>query len=89
MGNWNECPSTSEHMAISRYWYEKFGAVPVTITHDVLEYKVEKIITDKETAMKTAIEMYGYCPDVDQSYETIGKLAGSLINSSVWYFWWD
>lgn len=89
MGNWNECPSTSEHMAISRYWYEKFGAVPITITHDVLEYKIEKIITDKETAMETAVEMYGYCPDVNQSYETLGKLAGSLINSSVWYFWWD
>ena len=61
MGNWNECPSTSEHMSISRYWFEKYRAVPITITHDVLEYKVEKIITDKETAMKVAIEMYGYC----------------------------
>lgn len=89
MGNWNECPTTSEHMAVSRYWYEKFGAVPITITHDVLEYKIEKIITDKETAMETAIEMYGYCPDVDQSYEALGQLAGSLVNSSVWYFWWD
>ena len=89
MGNWNECPSTSEHMAVSRYWFEKFGAVPITITHDVLEYKIEKIITDKETAMATAVEMYGYCPDVDQSYETLGQLAGSLVNSSVWYFWWD
>ena len=67
----------------------KYGAVPITITHDVLEYKIEKIITDKETAMETAVEMYGYCPDVDQSYETLGQLAGSLINSSVWYFWWD
>ncbi len=36
-----------------------------------------------------AVEMYGYCLDIDQSYDTLGKLAGSLVNSSVWYFWWD
>ena len=66
------------------------GCIPTkSFAHDVLEYKIEKIITDKETAMETAVEMYGYCPDVDQSYETLGQLAGSLVNSSVWYFWWD
>lgn len=89
MGNWNECPSISEHMAISRYWFEKYGAVPISITHDVLEYRVEKVIKTEKEAMEVAVEMYGYCPDVDQSYDTLGKLAGSLVNSSVWYFWWD
>lgn len=39
MGNWNECPATSEHMAISRYWFEKYGAVPISMTHDVVEYR--------------------------------------------------
>lgn len=89
MGNWNECPTTSEHMAVSKYWFEKFGAVPISMTHDVVEYRVEKVITDKDIAMETAIEMYGYCPDIDQNFDSIGKYAGSLVNSSVWYFWWD
>lgn len=89
MGNWNECPTTSEHMAVSKYWFEKFGAVPISMTHDVVEYKVEKVITNKDIAMETAIEMYGYCPDIDQNFDSIGKYAGSLVNSSVWYFWWD
>lgn len=89
MGNWNECPTTSEHMAISRYWFEKYGAVPISMTHDVVEYRVEKVIKTEDEAMEVAVEMYGYCPDVDQSYNTLGLLAGSLVDSSVWYFWWD
>ena len=89
MGNWNECPITSEHMAISRYWFEKYGAVPISMTHDVVEYRVEKVIKTEDEAMEVAVEMYGYCPDVDQSYDTLGLLAGSLVDSSVWYFWWD
>lgn len=88
MGNWNECPTTSEHMAISRYWFEKYGAIPMTITSDVLEYRIEKPVAIEE-AMKLAVEMYGYCLDIDQSYDTLGLLAGSLVDSSVWYFWWD
>lgn len=48
---------------------------------------VEKV--KKEEAMEVAVEMYGYCPDVDQSYDTLGLLAGSLVDSSVWYLWWD
>lgn len=89
MGNWNECPTTSEQMAVSKYWYEKYGAIPMTITHDVLEYRVEKPITTEEEAMKLAVEMYGYCPDIDQNFETLGLFAGGLIDSSVWFFWWD
>jgi hypothetical protein len=54
-----------------------------------VEYRVEKVIKTEDEAMEVAVEMYGYCPDVDQSYDTLGLLAGSLVDSSVWYFWWD
>ena len=43
MGNWNECPATSEHMAISRYWFEKYGAVPISMTHDVVSIEWKKL----------------------------------------------
>lgn len=89
MGAWNDCPDTESLMAISKYWYEQFGASPIAMTHDVLEYEVKKIITDDKLAMNTAIDMYGFCPDINQNFDTIGKFAGTLVDSSVWYFWWD
>lgn len=37
-GGWNECPDTAGLMSASKYWYEKYGAVPAVVTHDVLEF---------------------------------------------------
>lgn len=88
-GGWNECPGTREHMAVSKYWYELYGAVPAVLTHDVLEYELPKPI-GKEKALETAKEQYIFCCDiVDQGVETIGALADMLSKSTVWYFWWD
>lgn len=41
--------------------------------------------------MGTAVEQYGFCPDVvDQEEDpTVGNLADVLRQSTVWYFWWD
>ena len=55
----------------------------------IIVCKIMKVIKTEDEAMEVAVEMYGYCPDVDQSYDTLGLLAGSLVDSSVWYFWWD
>ena len=42
------------------------------------------------TSMDTAVELYGFCPDLDQNEDgSIGSLADALWQSSVWYFWWD
>lgn len=90
-GGWNECPDTPELMAIAKYWYEEYGAVPAALTHDVLEFILpEPVKSDK--ALPLAVEQYGFCPDiVDQGGEdmTIGKLADILTKSIIWYFWWD
>lgn len=90
-GGWNECPDTLELMAIAKYWFEQHGAVSAVMTHDVLEFDLQKPVT-KDKAMDTALEMYGFCPDVvDQGPEnaTVGSLADTLNKSKVWYFWWD
>ncbi len=88
-GGWNECPEASDMIKISRYWYEKYGAVPATISHDILECVVEKPL-DKETALAVANEMFAVCPDIVwQGKESIGRLADTLTKSTVWYFWWD
>ena len=88
-GGWNECPQDLEHMAVAKYWFEKYGAVPALAAHGVAEYVLPAPIP-RERAMEAALEHYGYCADiVDQSFETVGALADGLPQSTVWYFWWD
>lgn len=88
-GGWNECPSSQEHMAAAKYWYEKFGAVPAVITRDVLEYDLP-VPVKREEAMALALEQYAFCPDiVDQGCQSVGYLADTLAMSTKWYFWWD
>lgn len=90
-GDWNECPGTQSLMAVAKYWFEQYGAVPVVMTHDELEFLLPTPVS-QEKAMDAAVEQYGFCPDViDQGPEeaTVGALADVLRQSTVWYFWWD
>ena len=87
-GNWNDCPDTPELMAVTKYWFEQYGAVPAVMSHDELELLLPAPVA-KEKAMDVAVEMYGFCPDMDQNFDEIGALADSLWQSTVWYFWWD
>ena len=90
-GNWNDCPDTPQLMAAAKYWFEQYGAVPAAMSHDELEFLLPAPVPEKK-AMNTAVELYGFCPDViDQGPEdaTVGALADVLRQSTVWYFWWD
>ena len=90
-GGWNECPNTPELMAVAKYWFEQYGAVPAAMSHDELEFLLPAPVSE-EDAMDTAVELYGFCPDViDQGPEeaTVGALADVLRQSTAWYFWWD
>ena len=88
-GGWNECPMPEEILWIAKYWYERYGVIPAVMTHDVLEFSAHPI-KDKNAALGVALEQYAFCQDiVDQGIGTIGRLAGGLMQSSVWYFWWD
>ena len=87
-GGWNDCPNTEELMAISKYWFEKYGAVPAAISKDSLEYVLPKEI-EKEKAIEVSQEHYACCPDVLQNFEELGILADCLYKSKMWYFWWD
>lgn len=87
-GNWNDCPDTPQLMAVARYWFEKFGAVPAVMTHDELDFALPKPI-GRELAVQTALEQYAFCPDMDQNHESVGALADTLRQSKIWYFWWD
>ncbi len=90
-GNWNECPDTPELMAVAKYWFEQYGAVPAAMSHDELEFDLLSPVS-KEKAMEVAVEQYGFCPDIvdqEQDDPTVGALADVLWQSTVWYFWWD
>ena len=88
-GGWNECPANEEHMAVAKYWFEKYGAVPALMTHDVLEYSLPAPVS-REKAIEVAWEQFTYCSDiVEQGVGTVGRLADGLAKSSCWYFWWD
>ncbi len=90
MGGWNECPAAEEMMAVAKYWYEQYGAVIATVSHDTLEFYVQDKVEDSERSLELAKEMYGFCADcVDQGYGSIAELWASIRKSSVWYFWWD
>ena len=90
-GNWNDCPDTPQLMAVTKYWFEQYGAVPAAMSHDELEFLLPAPVP-REKAMDAAVELYGFCPDIiDQGPEdaTVGALADVLRQSTVWYFWWD
>lgn len=91
-GGWNDCPSPLKMIAIAKYWYHEYGAVPAVITHDVLEFSLSTPVP-REKALQLALEQYAFCPDIiDQcpvEEGNIGSLADSLSKSTTWYFWWN
>lgn len=88
-GGWNEIPAPEEILWIAKYWYEKYGAIPAVRTCDILEFSAAPV-KDEKAAMDLALEHFAFCFDrVAQGVDTIGRLAGSLMQSSTWYFWWD
>lgn len=90
MGGSNDCPLPTEQIAVAKYWYEKYGAVPAVITYDEIEFYVEKPVQTLEETKKLAVEHYAFCYDiVDQCYGTFEKLADALYKNIQWYFWWD
>lgn len=92
IGGWNEMPGPEGLMAISKRWYEKYGAVPAAAIHDILEYSLDQPVSDRKEAGQLAMEQYLFCVDrVEQAAkgENLGTLADSLSKSNRWFFWWD
>jgi len=90
MGGYNACPFPTEQIAVAKYWYEKYGAVPAVITYDTIEFYVERPVQTLEETKKLAMEHYAFCDDVVyQCYCTFEGLADALYKNIQWYFWWD
>jgi hypothetical protein len=89
-GGWNDCPPAHIHMALHRYWDQKYKTSILCLSADVVESLVRAPVAEKPAALELAHEQHSYCYDiVEQGVGTIGKLASSLLNARYWYFWWD
>lgn len=90
MGGYNECPSPEEQVAVFQYWHGKYGAMPAVVSYDIWEMYVENPIDNEEDAKDLAWDQFAFCSDiVFQGIGQINKLAGTLVNSNIWFFWWD
>jgi Domain of unknown function (DUF4253) len=89
-GDWNDCPSPVVHAAMARRWSTQYGAVPVALAGDVVEYRVARPVDTREQAIALALEHFAYCPDaILQGAETVERLAAELLGLRYWLFWWD
>ena len=89
-GDWNECPAPAVHVSLLARWEQMYAAEIVAMTHDTLELTVGDPPTQPGEALDLAYEQLGYCEDiVVQGTLTIERLAATLLNGRVWFFWWD
>ncbi len=89
-GNWNSNPPAEVHVAMLRKWNREYGAELIGMTGDVLNMKVKRRPTSKDEALALALEQFRYCEDlVLQGTQTVEALAGAVMVSDYWYFWWD
>lgn len=89
-GGWNDCPAPECHVAVFKDWTQRFDLEIYGVTSDVIECAIRRPPGTKAAALALAREQFLYCTDiVFQGTESISLLAATLLDSDVWYFWWD
>ncbi|MFL5628262.1 MAG: DUF4253 domain-containing protein [Ktedonobacteraceae bacterium] len=91
-GNWNWCPAPHEHVCIMKHWHELYGADLMGMIDTTIEVWVRRPPRDRKSALQLAWEQYVYCHETigyDLVTNTIEDLAARLLDSPLWYFWWD
>ena len=80
----------SEDIATVKYWYEKYGAIPASITYDEMEFYVERPPQTLEENKKLAVEHYAFCYGLLWGcYDTLEEAASTIYKNVQWYFWWS
>jgi hypothetical protein len=90
-GGWNGCPFPAEHVAILRYWQDRYDARLQAISHDTIEVFVGRPPETDSDALALARDHFSYAEDIpsDTVYPNVGALASVLPVSRHWHFWWD
>jgi hypothetical protein len=80
----------AHHVAVLRHWQQRYGAELVTLTRDYIELLVARPPRDPATTVQVAVELLGYCPDLDvQGTGMVAVLANELVPHRRWSLWWD
>jgi hypothetical protein len=80
----------AHHVAVLRHWQERYGAELVTLTRDHIELLVARPPRDPATMVQVAVELLGYCPDLDVGEaDVVAALANELVPHRRWSLWWD
>lgn len=88
-GDWNSCPTPSEHVAVLKRWRDMHGAEPIALGGDTIELRSHTSLA-ADASTQVAEEQFFYCPDiVVQGVESIDALAFTLRSGTYWFFWWD
>jgi hypothetical protein len=89
-GGWNDCPDATAQVCMQKYWFERYGALPIVEGGDYVELCVERPPQTGKAALELAEEQFAFCQDiVSQGTQTIENLAAELFQSPLWFFWWD
>ena len=89
-GDWNSCPAPAVHVSVLARWERMYAAEIVGMTRDTLELTVGNPPTEPGEALDLAYEQLGYCEDIVlQGTLTLERLAATLLDGRVWFFWWD
>ncbi len=85
---WNECPSADDMVKICRHWYESYGAAPAFITGDIMMFRLDKPISDKQTARDISHQHAAFCSEF-LWMAGLDSQTADIMTSKIWTFWWD
>lgn len=93
LGTEDECLRTVEHMAIAKYWYEKYGAEILHLSGEQIDFWIPQPVTGDTCQL--AEEHYVYagnsmCSDYNSvlhDYTNLSTLASALKKITFWNFW--
>ncbi|MBR0155915.1 MAG: DUF4253 domain-containing protein [Clostridia bacterium] len=87
-GGFNECPEPQDMAAVLKLWYEKYGAVPAVITHDMLDMYLPAPL-EEDSAAAAAREQLAFDYDMVMFGEMLPYYVYTLTQARSWSFWWD
>jgi hypothetical protein len=84
-GGWNACPEPHHHVAAARHWRDTYGAELVSMSHDIVEFRVTRRPKDRAEATALAHEHHDYSSEIEE----LLPYAAELLVLDWWFFWWD
>jgi len=90
-GGWNYYPTPEDHVAILRYWNDRYGAELVAMTGTTVELTVRRPPRTRRQALALSWEYFVYNDGYYDYYgaEDITQLAAGLLGADTWIAWWD